>query len=64
MALPAAAPTMISIRATEIAVQMEINEAASARLIHKAETSQILSMRSPWRLARRSNRAKFGRWSR
>src|SRR5229473_4417648 len=44
MTLPATAPTMISIRATEIAAQIDIRDAASARPIHSADASQTLSM--------------------
>jgi hypothetical protein len=42
--LPAIAPTMISIRATEIPTQIEISDAASANPSHSAETSQTLSI--------------------
>src|SRR5216684_9313979 len=44
MTLPATAPTMISIRATEIAAQIDIRDAASARPIHSADASQTFSM--------------------
>src|SRR5882762_4524211 len=39
--LPATAPTMISMRATEIATRMDMIEAARARPSHTAEASQI-----------------------
>ena len=41
--LPASAPTMISISATEMPTQIEISDAASASPSHSAETSQTLS---------------------
>src|SRR5215470_11638004 len=44
MTLPATAPTMISISATEIAAQIDIRDAARARPIHSADASQTLSM--------------------
>src|SRR5579871_2996768 len=44
MILPATAPTMISIRATEIAAQIDIRDAARARPIHRADASQTLSI--------------------
>src|SRR5216684_2474119 len=44
MTLPATAPTMISIRATEMAAQIDIRDAARARPIHSADASQTLSM--------------------
>src|SRR6266478_2449728 len=44
MTLPATAPTMISIRATEIAAQIDIRDAARARPIHSADASQTFSM--------------------
>src|SRR6266849_3080794 len=44
MTLPATAPTMISISATEMAAQIEIRDAARARPIHSADASQTLSI--------------------
>jgi hypothetical protein len=48
MMFPATAPTIISTSATEIANRIEISEAASARPIHKAATSQIFSIALPF----------------
>src|SRR5437868_9218441 len=44
--LPAMAPTMISVRATEIVSQTDSTEAASARPIHNAAISQTFSTRA------------------
>ena len=43
-ALPAMAPTMISISATEIETRIEIMEAASAKPIHRDDASQMFSI--------------------
>src|ERR1035437_5711561 len=46
MILPAIAPTMISIKATEMATRIEIREERSARAIQSAEVNQTFSIAS------------------
>src|SRR5215467_102794 len=66
MILPATAPTMISIRATEIAAQIDITDAARARPIHKADANQILSIPNlfPCPAAASGGAGQSGPWSR